>query len=144
MGGLPGGVQRSTRSGGGVILNAIHEIDYIRWMLGEVAAVACLAGKHTHLEIETEDTAAILFRFASSAIGEVHMDYLQRAYSRTCHIMRHFLDCLAGDAYPEQNIWGAAMVLRIALAAQRAAQNGRSVSISAENRKEGIKCYNAC
>ena len=73
--------------GGGVILDAIHEIDYIRWMLGEVEAVACFAGKLSHLEIETEDTAAILLRFVSGAIGEVHMDYVQRAYSRTCQII---------------------------------------------------------
>jgi predicted dehydrogenase len=73
--------------GGGVILDAIHELDYIRWMLGEVETVVCFAGKLSRLEIETEDTAAILLRFASSAIGEVHLDYVQRAYSRTCHII---------------------------------------------------------
>lgn len=73
--------------GGGVILDAIHEIDYVRWMLGEVETVACFAGKLSHLEIETEDTAAILLRFTSGAIGEVHLDYVQRAYSRTCHII---------------------------------------------------------
>lgn len=73
--------------GGGVILDAIHEIDYIRWMLGEVEAVACFAGRLSHLEIETEDTAAILLRFADGAIGEVHLDYVQRTYSRTCHII---------------------------------------------------------
>jgi predicted dehydrogenase len=73
--------------GGGVILDAIHEIDYIRWMLGEVEAVACFAGKLSRLEIETEDTAAILLRFASGSIGEVHLDYVQRAYHRTCHII---------------------------------------------------------
>lgn len=73
--------------GGGVILDAIHEIDYIRWMLGEVKAVACFAGKLSRLEIETEDTAAILLRFSSGVIGEIHMDYVQRAYSRTCQII---------------------------------------------------------
>jgi predicted dehydrogenase len=39
------------------------------------------------LEITTEDTAAILLRLSSGAIGEVHMDYVQRAYSRSCHII---------------------------------------------------------
>lgn len=73
--------------GGGIILDAIHEVDYIRWMLGEVQLVACFAGKLSHLEIETEDTAAILLLFANSAIGELHLDYIQRAYSRSCHII---------------------------------------------------------
>ena len=73
--------------GGGVVLDAIHELDYIRWMLGEVAQVACFAGKLSHLAIETEDTAAILLRFVSGAIGEIHLDYVQRVYSRSCHLI---------------------------------------------------------
>lgn len=73
--------------GGGVILDAIHEIDYIRWLMGEVESVACFAGKLSSLDIETEDTAAILLRFTSGAIGEVHLDYVQRVYSRTSHII---------------------------------------------------------
>lgn len=73
--------------GGGVILDGIHEIDYIRWMLGEIETVACFAGRIGALEIDTEDTAAILLRFASGAIGEVHVDYLQRVYNRACHII---------------------------------------------------------
>ncbi|MCL5958533.1 MAG: Gfo/Idh/MocA family oxidoreductase [Chloroflexi bacterium] len=73
--------------GGGVILDDIHEIDYVRWMLGEIQSVACFAGKLSHLEIGTEDTAAIILRFASGSIGEVHLDYVQRAYSRTCRVI---------------------------------------------------------
>jgi len=73
--------------GGGVILDAIHEIDLAHWMLGEVGAVACFAGKLSHLEIDTEDTAAVLLRFANGAIGELHLDYIQRVYSRSCHII---------------------------------------------------------
>lgn len=73
--------------GGGIILDAIHELDYIRWLLGEVTQVGCFGGKISRLEIETEDTAAIQLRFASGAIGEVHLDYVQRAYRRTCQII---------------------------------------------------------
>lgn len=73
--------------GGGIILDAIHEIDYIRWMLGEADTVACNSGKLSALDINTEDTAALLLRFSNGAIGEIHMDYVQRAYSRTCHII---------------------------------------------------------
>ena len=73
--------------GGGVILDAIHEIDYIRWLIGEVAGTICVAGKLSQLEIETEDMAAILLRFENRTVGEVHLDYIQRAYSRTCQII---------------------------------------------------------
>ncbi|HET7910704.1 MAG TPA: Gfo/Idh/MocA family oxidoreductase, partial [Pseudolabrys sp.] len=39
------------------------------------------------LEIDTEDTAAMLLRFDNGALGEVHLDYVQRAYSRSCQII---------------------------------------------------------
>jgi len=73
--------------GGGIILDAIHEIDYIQWLLGDVETVFCFAGKLSHLEIDTNDTAALLLRFKSGAIGEVHLDYVQRIYSRSNHII---------------------------------------------------------
>jgi predicted dehydrogenase len=73
--------------GGGVILDAIHEIDYVRWLLGPVRSVACFTGKLSRLDIGTEDTAALLLRFADGAVGEVHLDYVQRTYSRTCHVI---------------------------------------------------------
>ncbi len=73
--------------GGGVILDAIHEIDYVQWLAGPVRAVACFAGHLSRLEIDTEDTAALVLDFAAGAVGEVHLDYVQRAYSRTCHVI---------------------------------------------------------
>jgi predicted dehydrogenase len=73
--------------GGGVILDAIHEIDYARWLLGDVQGVFCLAGKLSGLEIDTEDSAALLLRFTDGALGEIHLDYVQRAYHRTCQII---------------------------------------------------------
>lgn len=74
-------------SGGGIVLDAIHELDYARWIMGEVENVACFAGSLSSLDLETEDIAAILLRFESGAIGEVHLDYVQRAYSRTCQLI---------------------------------------------------------
>jgi len=159
--------------GGGVILDAIHEIDYIRWLLGEIAGVFCLAGKLSRLEINTEDTAALLLRFDHGALGEIHLDYVQRAYHRTCQIigdegtihwdytagqvrwysahkknwqcfnnpagwdvnemyvaeMSHFIDCLARRAQPEQDLFEAARVLGIALAAKASALNSRWIEL---------------
>jgi predicted dehydrogenase len=154
-----------TALGGGVIFDAIHEIDYIRWLVGEVAGVFCLAGKLSHLEIDTEDTAALLLRFENGALGEIHLDYIQRVYNRTCQVigdegtlhwdyvagqvrwysaqtktwqcfnnppgwnanemyldeMRHFVNCLARRSQPEQDLFEAARVLSIALAAKASA-----------------------
>ena len=69
------------------ILDAIHELDYARWLLGEVSEVACFADHVSSLEIDTEDVAAILLRFETGAIAEVHLDYVQRAYSRGCKLV---------------------------------------------------------
>ena len=77
---------RSER-GGGVILDAIHEIDYARWMLGDVAALCCMADKLSSLEIDVEDVADILLRFSSGIIARLHLDYVQRPYARNCKLV---------------------------------------------------------
>ncbi len=81
------GYSAQRRLGGGVILDAIHELDYVRELMGEVESVSCLAGELSRLEIDTEDVAAILMRHSSGAISEIHLDYVQRARSRTCHVI---------------------------------------------------------
>ncbi len=66
--------------GGGVLLDRIHELDYVRWLLGDVSSVAALIGKLSDLEINTEDTVDLLFRFAGGYFGTVHVDYVRRTY----------------------------------------------------------------
>jgi predicted dehydrogenase len=73
--------------GGGIILDAIHELDYLRWLLGEPCEVFCYASKLSVLDIDTEDSADILLRFEGGAIGNVHLDYLRRAYGRSCDLI---------------------------------------------------------
>jgi len=73
--------------GGGIILDAEHELDYIQWFLGEVEEVFCFADKLSNLEIDVEDVAEILLKFKTKAIAEVHMDYISRVYSRSCQII---------------------------------------------------------
>ena len=162
--------------GGGANLDAIHEIDYTRCLLGEVAGTACVAGKLSQLEIDTEDVAAILLRFENGAVGEIHLDYIQRAYRRTCQIiveegtlhwdytagevrwfsaetkkwkvygnpvgwspnqlyldeMKHFLLCVAGEEEPTLDVYDAARVLRIALAAKESAQQQRWIELRSQ------------
>src|ERR1700746_2344216 len=52
-------------TGGGCILDCIHEIDLTRWYLGEVREVVCMADHMSSLEIKTEDVAAIVCRHTS-------------------------------------------------------------------------------
>jgi len=73
--------------GGGIILDGSHEIDYVRWFAGEITEVSCFAGTLGSLHVDVEDTAEILLRTANGAIAEIHLDFLQRVYSRTCKII---------------------------------------------------------
>jgi predicted dehydrogenase len=73
--------------GGGIILDASHEFDYVRWLAGEVVSVAAAAGVFGDLEITAEDMAAALLRLHSGALAEVHVDALQRSYTRTCTVV---------------------------------------------------------
>ena len=53
----------------GIILDASHEIDYVRWLAGsEVSEVSCFAGHLSSLETESEDTAEINLRFENNII----------------------------------------------------------------------------
>ena len=74
-------------TGGGIILDSIHELDYIRWLLGEPREVFCYAGKVSSLEIDTEDNADLLLKFDYGAVANVHLDYLQRTYRRSCELI---------------------------------------------------------
>jgi len=73
--------------GGGIILDGSHEIDYIRWIAGEIKEVSCFAGTLSALEVDVEDTAEILLKTENSIIAEIHLDFIQRVYSRNCKII---------------------------------------------------------
>ena len=70
--------------GGGILLDRIHEIDYLRWLFGDIKEVHALAGKLGHLDIDVEDTVDALLRFHSGAFASVHLDYVRRTY--TCSL----------------------------------------------------------
>ena len=73
--------------GGGVVLDGIHEIDYAQWLFGEVAEIFCYGGKFSNLDIDVEDSANILMKFESGFSAMIHIDYIQRAYSRSCKVI---------------------------------------------------------
>lgn len=73
-------------TGGGVILDRIHEIDYILWLLGDVKAIYGLSSKVGELDIETEDIADIVLQHKNGVISNIHLDYLRREYLCSCEI----------------------------------------------------------
>jgi len=64
--------------GGGVIGTLTHPLDYLRYILGEIEALWSFNGHLSSLEMDVEDTAEIGLKFASGAIGGVHVNYVQR------------------------------------------------------------------
>lgn len=74
-------------TGGGCILDCIHEIDLTRWYLGEVQDLFCMTQHTGSLDINTEDIAELVCRHVGGAMSEIHLDYLQRSYERGCQIV---------------------------------------------------------
>ncbi len=78
------GMSASLERGGGVMLDLIHEFDYLIWLLGRVQSVSAIYQENPELEIETEDVADVLIRFEFGATGTIHLDYHQRVLIRNC------------------------------------------------------------
>lgn len=73
--------------GGGILLDAIHEFDYLRWIFGEVREVMGTVERLSTLQMDVEDFAEVTLRFGSGAVAQVHLDYLQRSYRRNCEVI---------------------------------------------------------
>lgn len=72
--------------GGGIILDGSHELDYVIWLLGRPIELACMAGRVSNLMVNVEDCATILLRFGNGTQADIHMDFVQRGYARSCKL----------------------------------------------------------
>jgi predicted dehydrogenase len=58
--------------GGGALMNqAIHNVDLLLWMMGDVTHVSGFTATLAHERIEVEDTAVACLRFAHGALGVI-------------------------------------------------------------------------
>jgi len=73
--------------GGGTVLDAVHEIDYLSWLFGEIEAVACHAERLSDLDIDVEDHALLALRHRSGVRASAELDYLRQRKSRGCEII---------------------------------------------------------
>jgi predicted dehydrogenase len=73
--------------GGGILLDASHEIDYVTWLFGEPETLACFAGKASDLEVDVEDSATLLLGYPHDVHAVIHLDFVRRGYRRTLEIV---------------------------------------------------------
>ncbi|MEL6812517.1 MAG: Gfo/Idh/MocA family oxidoreductase [Bacteroidota bacterium] len=81
------GMSAKKAMGGGVMLDLIHEFDYIQWMFGSVISVYGIHKQSSSLEIETEDVSITLLETHSGVVGSIYLDYLQKELARSCKIV---------------------------------------------------------
>lgn len=72
--------------GGGVILDAVHELDMAIWFFGLPERVHCVGGKYSDLQMDAEDTAEMTLSYSDKVVS-VHVDYVQRPAVRWCEII---------------------------------------------------------
>ena len=72
----------NTDLGGGLLLDASHEIDSLMWFLGDVDQVTAMGAKLSDLEINGADTFKVVMKMKSGAMASLHLDCLQPTYTR--------------------------------------------------------------
>jgi len=85
------GVSARKVLGGGVLLELSHEIDYLRWIFGEVNWVSGELTTESDLEIDVEDTARFKMSFhdmsdLNELVADVTLDFVRRTPSRICRV----------------------------------------------------------
>lgn len=78
--------------GGGALLELSHELDYLRWIFGEVRWVRASLSKQSALQIDVEDTAHLILGFASThapdtLVGSITLDFIRHDTTRLCTVI---------------------------------------------------------
>jgi predicted dehydrogenase len=77
----------SHEQGGGIVLDAIHELDYALWLFGQPQKAFSKVMHTGQLEIETEDKAEFVLELENCKTVSIHLDYLNPVYTRHCSII---------------------------------------------------------
>jgi len=125
--------------GGGIVLEAIHEIDLAQWFMGRIVEVRAFVHRSGRLDADIEDLATIILRHESGTLSTLAVDCLQREYHRSVAIvgtearrdftyepgewmykseMQHFFDCIKNGELPMNGLAEARRTLEVALLAK--------------------------
>lgn len=77
--------------GGGVLLELSHEIDYLKWIFGEVLWVNAWSGKVSNLDVDVEDSTRVIIAFKTDnnreLVGNISLDFIRRDKTRCCKVI---------------------------------------------------------
>jgi len=68
--------------GGGMLLEGIHEFDYLVWLFGKVEDVSAIITKASDLEMDGEDVVEVILKFRNGVLAHIHIDCLQKTKRR--------------------------------------------------------------
>jgi len=82
-------VSAQRKLGGGVLLELSHEIDYLRWIFGEVQWVSANLSRQSSLDINVEDSAHLALGFSPrddgyQLVGSLSLDFIRHDPTRSC------------------------------------------------------------
>jgi predicted dehydrogenase len=83
------GVSARRELGGGALLELSHELDYLRWIFGDVQWVRALLCTQSALELDVEDCAHLILGFSGVSsshgpVATVNLDFIRHDPTRTC------------------------------------------------------------
>jgi predicted dehydrogenase len=73
--------------GGGVLLDAIHELDYLYYKFGEIKNISYIKNKLTEITNDTEDLVVGRIEFEKGTIADFTLNYLSEDYQRYYDIL---------------------------------------------------------
>lgn len=73
--------------GGGILLDAIHELDYLVSILGPAAEASAAIGQLSDLETDVEDCVVGWVRLRSGALATLDLNAFEPAYRRGCVVV---------------------------------------------------------
>jgi predicted dehydrogenase len=86
------GVSARRELGGGVLLELSHEIDYVRWLFGEIAWVQATCSRRSALAIDVEESALLSLGIAGEAgletlVVAMAIDFVRHDSTRQCTVV---------------------------------------------------------
>jgi len=72
--------------GGGVHLDLIHELDYVKWLFGAPKFLKGFTNKISDLEIDSKDTALYYLEYESK-VGTIKLNYFRKEAKRTIELV---------------------------------------------------------